>query len=411
MVARHRQNVRNASGSAGLESNPKTIPVSTLSSHFRGAKMRALPQDAMSYSGNSSQSTTTLTMRQSPSYVGEVIHSPSILDNHIGQPILRTVHEDYAVMIPEAYGLTWRDDFFKDDEEDGAVIAVFDFDYTSMQSYGTQVGWCLFGCTVCWQPLFVTALLSLVPCCIHKNVRWWAESHHVSIQRDGLVMVQESHRRCWGCFCPSEERIRRIPYHQIQDCSVQEANGHTCFIIVNVLHTVDIQTTTTRSSAHDLCPDGFKIVGLCNPRAFQRLLMAMKHNHSVQTQAMTRAASVPLPRAYPTTTETAPATTTTTAVCIDAIMAQNYNDNDNNHPTEVTTLLREIRDELREHNQLYQAVQENQRVINQNIANHYIQQDNEGQSHPEASVVLSQDDDRTELSYPTVSTLTFNPNN
>jgi len=316
--------------------------------------MRASPEDAMSYA----------------TPIAEVIHSPSV---DIGRP-LRVVNDDYAAMIPESHGLNWEDDFF-DDQDD--VIAAFDLDYESMESYYRQLGWCFFGLTLLWKPLCFTALAALTPCCIHRNVSWLVRAQHVAITTNGIRFVRDHRRQCWGFSCTDAERtVKMIPFENISNCVVQEPSGNTCCLIVNILTTVKI----------DLQTNQFCIVGLRNPRAFLRLLWAMKHNHAVQVGALMGAPILQqtVYDAVISQTNDTAATTSTTG----------------GDPIEVTNLLREIRDELREHNTLYQSIRNNQQMMDRNIAT--IDENAIEENTIEAS------DDRTSVSFPTVSTLTFN---
>jgi hypothetical protein len=115
----------------------------------------------------------------------------------LDRPAFRTVNPRYA-HIPEARGLSWADDFFDNvcDEED--IVAVFDLDYESMESYYTSLGWTCLGATLFFPSIFSVALVGLVPCYLGKNVQWNVRSQHVAITRDGVRFVHDKHSTCWG---------------------------------------------------------------------------------------------------------------------------------------------------------------------------------------------------------------------
>ena len=379
-----------------------------------------------------------------------VIHSP---EHDIGRPVHR-VSDNHAAMIPEARGLTWNDGFFDDFDRDDGIIAVFDFDRAAIESYYSQLGCCAFGLTLLSQPLFLLSLISLVPCFLQANVKWWAHAKHVAVCEDGVWFVRDQHKRCWGLpALNSKRQATLVRYRDMDGCLVEEAAGSTCCFIVNVLHKVKLQAHNSTTNNSNL----LQLVGLKDPRAFQRLVMAMK---AQQQQAATLQRNTAL------------------------VHNNNNNDNNNNNnnnnsrqegisggegavmtdrnPAEVQTLLQDIRNELREHNQLYQSARANQYALDQNIQQeaHQIVAQADGVHNAfvtatpansantpwgrdgevvmaEARVVQNEgmgtidgssayyeeeeddsqtnaagdgdDDDQTLLSYPTVSTLTFQP--
>lgn len=100
-----------------------------------------------------------------------------------------------------------------------------------------------------------------------------------------------------------------------------EAAGNTCFCVPNTLHSVHIDTANSREGQHELTIDGLQ-----NPQAFKKLVWAMKRQTAVP------AAMGMLDR---------------------VVNASGGLNNDNG---DVATLLRDIRDELREHNQVLQSL-------------------------------------------------------
>jgi hypothetical protein len=114
----------------------------------------------------------------------------------LGAPYFTTSQEFRH--IPEARELTWTDDFFED--EDG-VVAVFDLDYESMESFYTKLGWVGIGLSLLWTPLFAIVAITLTPCFLKRNVQWAVRAKHVAITRDGIRFV-ENRRPCgWGLAC------------------------------------------------------------------------------------------------------------------------------------------------------------------------------------------------------------------
>ena len=108
-----------------------------------------------------------------------------------------TVREDYR-HIPETQNLTWTDDFFEDEDD---IVAVFDLDYESMESFYSSIGWVCIGLSLLYTPLFMIASLSLAPCFLRKNVKWAVRAKHVAITRDGIRLVEEKRACGWGLAC------------------------------------------------------------------------------------------------------------------------------------------------------------------------------------------------------------------
>ena len=73
--------------------------------------------------------------------------------------------------------LGYRTDTFFDGEDD--VIAVFDFDYASMEDYKVKVGWAL----MLFPPVLAFGLLFLTPCFMRKRIQWDVYSQHLCVTR------------------------------------------------------------------------------------------------------------------------------------------------------------------------------------------------------------------------------------
>jgi non-ribosomal peptide synthetase component E (peptide arylation enzyme) len=111
-----------------------------------------------------------------------------------------------------------------------------------------------------------------------------------------------------------------------------EPNGKTCCCIEDTLCVVHVDTSNrTVKGEHEL-----SIVGLKNPQAFHRLVWAMRRTVAAPSMAtiLDRGASLHAAAAAAST----------------SVAARSENGED------VATLLREIRDELREHNAVLQSI-------------------------------------------------------
>jgi hypothetical protein len=112
-----------------------------------------------------------------------------------------------------------------------------------------------------------------------------------------------------------------------------EPAGNTCLCIVNTLHQVHVDTASSspsqNSGQHDLT-----IAGLHSPQAFKKLVWAMKRANNVVPSAP-RGNTV-LDRGLAAAAETNPSSS-----------------------EDVATLLRDIRDELRQHNEALRGMHQN----------------------------------------------------
>jgi hypothetical protein len=110
-----------------------------------------------------------------------------------------------------------------------------------------------------------------------------------------------------------------------------EPAGNTCLCIVNTLHQVHVDTASSSPSQNN-CQHDLTIAGLHNPQAFKKLVWAMKRANNVVPSAP-RGNTV-LDRGL-TAAETNPSS------------------------EDVATLLRDIRDELRQHNEALRGMHQN----------------------------------------------------
>ena len=230
--------------------------------------------------------------------------------------------------LPEVQNLTWTDTFFDDDDD---VIAVFDFDYEAMENFYTSVGWVALGCTVLYGPLLAVSLLGLAPCFLRSNARWNARAQHVAITRDGIRFVREKRKSCWGMPCTDQGRSSKtVPFDKITDCDVEEPAGNTCLCVPNVLTTVNVDTASSG-------PEGrkeLKIAGLKDPHSFKKVVWAMKRAQGGIAVGLASSARAP-----------------------NALEMAERQLQQNGANEGVATLLRDIRDELRQHNELLLKLQ------------------------------------------------------
>jgi hypothetical protein len=253
--------------------------------------------------------------------VATAIVEPTTTD--LSKPAFRTVDPEYQHLLPPdlARRLQWQDEFFDDDDD---IVAVFDFDYESMETFYSKVGWCCYGATLLYSPLFTIATLGGVPCFLRRNVKWSVEAQHVAITRDGIRFVRNRRRTCWGLpFSDAGKSSKTIPFDKITDCDIVEPAGNTCLIIENILSTVHVDTASSGSDGkkHEL-----QIAGLRDPHSFKKLVWAMKRQQDGST-ANGRAMSA-----------------------MEMIVRGSTADDG------VSSLLREIRDELRQNNALLQSI-------------------------------------------------------
>lgn len=111
---------------------------------------------------------------------------------------------------------------------------------------------------------------------------------------------------------------------------MQEAAGKSCLCIENTLHSVMVETPNRGVNDSGT----FALPGLKNPEGFRRLVMALKGK-----------------------TGTSAAVPATIAEVMDRAVA------DGGNTENVATLLREIRDELRQHNEVLQGLNPNSRHL------------------------------------------------
>mmetsp|Transcript_3233 Transcript_3233/g.9292 ORF Transcript_3233/g.9292 Transcript_3233/m.9292 type:complete len:327 (+) Transcript_3233:138-1118(+) len=188
--------------------------------------------------------------------------------------------DDYSNLPVEARNKTWGDAFF-DLEESSEIIAVFDFDYATMEDFNTKVGFASLAAFCLYPPILGVAMLGCTPCFLRRNVEWSARSQHVALTRDGIRFVRDRRKTCWGLPCTDAGRSSKtVPYDKITDCDIEEPAGNTCLCIANVLTTVNIDTASSGGPGNH---KELNITGLQDPVGFKKLVWAMKRHNNTAT--------------------------------------------------------------------------------------------------------------------------------
>ena len=256
--------------------------------------------------------------------------------------------------LPEARDLTWDDAFFQNDDDSDGIIAVFDFDYDKMVDFTTQVRMMgqffmvafftfnvymfsfQFYPAIALIPLGIY-FLSFAPCLLKQQVRWEVYAKHVAITRDGIRFVRDRHQTGWGYSVTDKgKHSKTVPFDKITDCDIQEPAGNSCLIVPNVLVVVNVDTASSGGERrrHEL-----ELSGLVNAHGFKKLVWAMKRAKEVGGSHAYQA-----PPLQPSMVEMA----SLPKEIANAMEGKNYSDNQG----DIAGLLRDIRDELRQNNEL-----------------------------------------------------------
>lgn len=264
----------------------------------------------------------------------------------------RSVATEYHQVVPETQGVFWNDDFF--DEED--IIAVFDFDYDNIVAFNTPVEFmsqivtvgffCLYGTLLFWPYGLIVVLsiylLSLAPFYLRYNVRWRAEANHLAITRDGIRFVQDRRKSCWGfSMCDKGKHSKTVPFDKITDCDIVEPAGNMCLLFPRILFTVHVDTASSgnEGNQHEL-----DTIGLKDPHRFKNLVWAMKRNFHNLPLSSTQVYQPPNPKH-------------SQLELSDLAQLTKVPSTSSQSSGGVRGLLRDIRDELRQNNELLRNLQ------------------------------------------------------
>ncbi len=155
--------------------------------------------------------------------------------------------------IPEVNGLTWDDKFF-DTYEDDTIIAVFDFDYISVESkYGAYANcahalgslgmlvYCVllvlvvnnFNHVIGYYPIYLWFVYVVgVGFIAYSDVEWKVRSRHIAITEHGVLFVHDKRKYCFGCRECDIGKVTTTVCHQHYLFSIRL----TSFWIRNHLH-------------------------------------------------------------------------------------------------------------------------------------------------------------------------------
>lgn len=269
----------------------------------------------------------------------------------------RSVAVEYQQILPETNGVFWNDDFFDDED----VIAVFDFDYDKMIEFnlpsemikqlllvgGVSAYFAIFFFEI-FPPLVlippILYLLSLTPCLLSRQVRWQAEAHHVAITQDGIRFVQDRQKAGWGwSICDRGKHSKTVPFDKITDCDIIEPAGNQFLIIPRILFTINVDTASSGTEKHK---HELEITGLKDPYGFKKLVWAMKRN------------THPLPTAVTNKVYQPPHQKSSQLELSDLAQLTKTASGSSQSSGGVRGLLRDIRDELRQNNQLLRGLKQ-----------------------------------------------------
>jgi hypothetical protein len=174
------------------------------------------------------------------------------------------------------------DEYFSGEE---GTLAVFDFDYDTIIDFNTTWGWSCFTFNpLCWVP----GCLCCVPCCLRKNVEWFARSQHVALTVDGIRYVKEQRKSCWGVHCCDKgKESKTVPYDKITDCDVREPAGTACCCCVKrVLSSVHVDTASSGQTGDGPPRHELDLQGLRFASEFKKSVWAMKRGEAPPNSAV-----------------------------------------------------------------------------------------------------------------------------
>ena len=194
----------------------------------------------------------------------------------------------------ESSSRKWDDTFFDGEEE---VIEVFDFDYSLLERI--EVNASVFALSVyCWalstvgliiypHPLSmyfatIVVIYSLWFCFFRRRIHWYVYSLHLCITREGIHLVQDKRKTCYGWVCTDRCKTSKfVPFDKITVCDIQESVGNTSSCDLNELSTVNVDTIS--SSARWFTRHELVISGLKDRHRFKETILAMKQVTSVNS--------------------------------------------------------------------------------------------------------------------------------
>jgi len=164
-----------------------------------------------------------------------------------------------------------RDTYFSQEPN---LIAPFDFDYDTIIDFTTKLRWAQY---IFLPPCWPTVCCCL-PCFLQQNVEWDTRSQHVALTVDGIRYVKERRKSCWGLYCCDQGReSKTVPYDKITDCDIQEPAGTACCCCIpNVLSKVHVDTASSGPGEGGKIKHELELHGLVDAHAFKHSVWAMK---------------------------------------------------------------------------------------------------------------------------------------
>jgi len=162
---------------------------------------------------------------------------------------------------------------------DPGVVAAFDFDYDEIIDFETKLQCAQIACPV----VCLVSSLVCTPCFLRQNVEWKARAQHVAITVDGIRYVVARHPSQCGLSCTDVGKdSKTVPYDKITDCDVQEPAGMACCCCIeNVLSTVNIDTASSSTTGEGGRQHEMALKGLKFPVEFKRAVWAMKRGDPI----------------------------------------------------------------------------------------------------------------------------------
>jgi hypothetical protein len=168
------------------------------------------------------------------------------------------------------------DEFFGGDT---GLVSVFDFDYDLIIDFKTQLQTAqLVFCPFIWP----FACIACYPCFLKKNVEWDARAQHVALTVDGIRYVKDKRKSLCGFSCTDKGReSKTVPYDKITDCDVQEPAGTACCCCIpNVLSKVHVDTASSGKTGEGQVSHELSLEGLRHHNEFKQAVWAMKRGEA-----------------------------------------------------------------------------------------------------------------------------------
>lgn len=295
-----------------------------------------------------------------------------------------SVAPEYRNSIPDARDITWDDTFFQNEDGGGStsdVVAVFDFDYDQMIDFYTPMKFIRqfagVGIVTGYLCLLLMAtedyfyafipiglyVFSGAPFLLIYQIRWQVYAQHCAVTRDGIRFVHDQQKTCWGLpMCDKGKESKTVPFDKITDCDIHEPAGNSYLCIPNVLTKVIVDTASSGGGG-DVIRHELVLSGLKDPHAFKKLVWSMKRANEVGGIFSYQApggSSSQASKAASTVVELS--NLKRSGEVDDKYLEQLERGCNDANSHEIPGLLRDIRDELRQNNDLLRQQREENNV-------------------------------------------------